>query len=166
MCNNLTETLMENIIEITWMFDSLMKSGEIKPWDMLTEEYYGSDGIKAEFYQIARDFEKKYPYDTTWEDTELDYIEEIEKFSREKLIEKFGSYELKENKKVLNWVEGAMEHYGADDIEVAIDELNPEMITVYSECHVPYGECVAEYKKCDIEVLKQQLEDMGISEGL
>lgn len=165
MCNNLTEALMENVVEITWMFDSLMRSGEIKPWDILTEEYYGSDGIKSEFYEIARDFENKYPYDTTWEDTELDYITEIEKFAREKLIEKFGSSELQENKKVIGWVEGALEHYGADDIEVGRDDDKQEMITVYTNCSV-YGECVARYDKCDIEVLKQQLEDMGISEDL
>lgn len=165
MCNNLTEALMENIVEITWLFDTLMKSGEIKPWDMLIDEWCGSDGIKEEFYQIAREFEKKYPFDTAWEDTELDYIEEIEKFAREKLIEKFGSPELQENNKVISWVEGAMEHYGVEDIEVSRDGDKPEMISVYTDISV-YGECVVEYDKCDIEVLKQQLEDMGISEDL
>ena len=165
MCNNLTEALMENIVEITWMFDSLMKSGEIKPWDMLTEGYCGSDGIKAEFYQIARDFEKKYPYDTTWEDTELDYIEEIEKFAREKLIEKFGSYELKENKKVLNWIEEALTCYGINNIDVGRDEFNPEMITIYVDCFV-YRKCVAEYDKCDIKALREQLDILGISDEL
>lgn len=165
MNNNLTKALMEDAIEITWMFDSLMRSGEIKPWDMLTEEYCGSDGIKEEFYEIAREFEKKYPYDTTWEDGELDYLTEIEKFAREKLIEKFGSPELQENKKVLGWVEGALEHYGAEDIEVGRDNKHPEMITVYTDCSA-YGELIARYDKCDIDVLKQQLEDMGISEDL
>lgn len=161
----LTKALMENAIEITWIFDSLMRSGEIKPWDMLTEEYCGSDGIKEEFYEIAREFEKKYPYDTTWKDGNLDYLEEIEKFAREKLIEKFGGPELQENKKVIDWVKIAMEHCRADDIEVGRDEKHPEMITVYTDCSV-YAEFVALYDMCDIEVLKQQLEDMGISENL
>ena len=165
MCDYLTKALMENTIEITWMFDSLIRSGEIKPWDMLTEEYYGSDGIKEEFYEIAREFEKKYPYDTAWGDGNLDYLEEIEKFAREKLIEKFGSPELQENKKVLGWVEGALEHYGAEDIEVSRDDKHPEIITVYTDCSA-YGELIARYDKCDIGVLKQQLEDMGISEDL
>lgn len=165
MCNNLTEALMENIVEITWMFDALITSGDIKPWDMLIDEYYGSDGIKEEFYQIARDFERKYPYDTAWIEPEKDYITEITKFAREKLIEKFGSPCLRENKKVIDWVEGALEHYGADDIEVGRDGDKPEMISIYTDCSV-YGECVAQYDKCDIEVLKKQLEDMGISEDL
>lgn len=165
MNNILTKALMENAIEITWMFDSLMRSGEIKPWDMLTEEYCGSDGIKEEFYEIARQFEEKYPYDTAWENGDLDYLEEIEKFARKKLIEKFGSLELQENKKVINWVNGALEHYGAEDIEVGRDDKHPEMITVYTDCSV-YAELVAQYDMCDIEVLKQQLEDLGISEDL
>lgn len=164
-CKNMTEALMENIVEITWMFDALMKSGEIKPWDMLIDECCGSNGIKEQFYEIARDFEKKYPFDTTWEDTGLDYIEEIEKFAKEKFIEKFGSNELQGNKEVIGWVEGAMSHYGAEDIEVSRDGDKPEMISVYTDFSV-YGECIAEYDKCDIKVLKQQLEDMGISEDL
>lgn len=165
MNNILTKALMENAIEITWMFDSLMRFGEIKPWDMLTEEYCGSDGIKEEFYEIAREFEKKYPYDTAWKNGNLDYLEEIEKFAREKLIEKFGSPELQESKKVIDWVNGALEHYGAEDIEVGIDGKHPEMITIYTD-YSTYGECIAQYDKCDIDVLKQQLEDMGISEDL
>ena len=39
---------------------------------------------------IAKDFEKKYPYEISW-DGELDYIEEIEKYAEKKLIEKFGN---------------------------------------------------------------------------
>lgn len=165
MCNNLTEALMENIIEITWMFDALMKSGEIKPWDMLIDEYCGSNGIKDQFYKIARDFEKKYPFDTTWEDTDLDYIEEIEKFAKEKLVEKFGSTELQENVKVIDLVKDAIYHYGTEEIKVKRDKDKTEMITVYV-WFSPYGECVAEYNKCDIKVLKQQLTNIGISEDL
>lgn len=89
MCKNITEALLEDVIEITWMFDGLEKSGKIKSWNDLMEEY-SSDVIKEEIKRIAKEFEKKYPFDTTWGDTELDYIVEIEKFSKEKLIEKFG----------------------------------------------------------------------------
>lgn len=89
-CKNKTEALLEDVIEITWVFDGLIKSNEIKSWDEILENFCGSDGIKHEIRKIAEDFEKKYPFDTTWEDTDLDYIEEIEKFAKEKLIEKFG----------------------------------------------------------------------------
>ena len=72
------------------MFDRLMKSGEIKSWNDIIDEFDGSNGVKAEFKKIAIEFEKKYPFETVWEDTERNYIEEIEKFSKEKLIEVFG----------------------------------------------------------------------------
>ena len=164
-CKNLTEALIEDVIEITWMFDGLVQSKIIKSWDEICEHEYGSDGIKNTIKNIAQKFEKKYPFETTWEDSDLDCIEEIEKFAKEKLVEKFGSTELQENKEVIGWVEGAMEHYGVEDIEVSRDGDKTEMISVYTDCSV-YGECVAQYDKCDIEVLKKQLEDMGISEDL
>ena len=40
--------------------------------------------------QIAKDFEKKYPYETSW-NRELDYIEEIEKYAEKKLMKEFGN---------------------------------------------------------------------------
>lgn len=164
-CKNMTEALLEDVIEVTWVFDTLMESNEIRSWNEIIENFCGSDGIKQEIRKIAEEFEKKYPFETAWEDTDLDYIEEIEKFAKEKLVEKFGSTELQENKEVIGWVEGAMEHYGVEDIEVRRDGDKTEMISVYTDCSV-YGECVAQYDKCDIEVLKKQLEDMGISEDL
>ena len=42
--------------------------------------------------RIAKEFEEKYPYETSW-DGELDYIEEIEKYSEKRLMEKFGENE-------------------------------------------------------------------------
>lgn len=164
-CKNMTEALLEDVIEITWVFDGLIESNEIRPRNEIIENFCGSDGIKQEIRKIAEEFEKKYPFETAWKDTDLNYIEEIEKFAKDKLIEKFGSTELQENKEVIGWVEGAMEHYGVEDIEVRRDGDKTEMISVYTDCSV-YGECVAQYDKCDIEVLKKQLEDMGISEDL
>ena len=163
-CKNITEALLEDVIEITWVFDELIHTGLIRSWDDMIDEF-GSSGFKNEIKEIAREFEKKYPFETAWEDADLDYIEEIEKFAKEKLVEKFGSTELQENKEVIGWVEGAMEHYGVEDIEVSRDGDKTEMISVYTDCSV-YGECVAQYDKCDIEVLKKQLEDIGISEDL
>ena len=94
MCKDMTEALLENVIEITWMFDSLEHSEEIKSWDDLIDEFYGSNGIKAEIIAIAKEFEEKYPFDTTWENGDLDYLEEIEKFARKRLIEIFGKKKL------------------------------------------------------------------------
>lgn len=92
-CKNLTEALLEDVIEITWMFDGLVKSGKIKSWDEICEQEYGSDGIKATIKNIAQKFEEKYPFETTWEDSDLDYIEEIEKFAKEELIREYGKVE-------------------------------------------------------------------------
>lgn len=90
-CKNMTEALLEDVIEITWMFDSLVDSGKIKSWDEILDQEDGSTGIKNTIKEIAQEFEKKFPFETTWEDTELDYIEEIERFSEKKLIEMYGN---------------------------------------------------------------------------
>ena len=88
-CKNLTEALLEDVIEITWMFDGLIKAGEIKSWNEIISDECGSDGVKNVIKNIAQKFEEKYPYDTTWEDSNLDYIEEIEKFSRNELTSRY-----------------------------------------------------------------------------
>lgn len=94
-CKNITEALLEDVIEITWVFDELIHTGLIRSWDDMIDEF-GSSGFKNEIKEIAREFEKKYPFETVWEDTDLDYIEEIEKFAREKLEEIFRRQENEE----------------------------------------------------------------------
>ena len=93
VCKNLTEALIEDVIEITWMFDGLIQSEKIKSWNEICEQEYGSDGIKNTIKKIAQDFEKRYPFETTWEDSNLDYIEEIEKFAKKELIKEYGKME-------------------------------------------------------------------------
>ena len=94
-CKNITEALLEDVIEITWVFDELIHTGLIRSWNDMIDEF-GSSGFKNEIKEIAREFEKKYPFETAWEDTDLDYIEEIEKFAREKLEEIFRRQENEE----------------------------------------------------------------------
>lgn len=94
-CKNITEALLEDVIEITWVFDELIHTGLIRSWDDMIDEF-GSSGFKNEIKEIAREFEKKYPFETAWEDTKLDYIEEIEKFAKEKLEEIFRRQENEE----------------------------------------------------------------------
>lgn len=89
MCRDIIEALLEDVIEITWMLDHLINLGTLSNWDDIIDDF-GSSGIKSEIIRIARDFEKKFPFETSWEDTGLDYIIEIEKFAKEKLIEVFG----------------------------------------------------------------------------
>lgn len=68
--------LMENVIEITWIFDWLMECEIIKSWDELYDEYYDSLVIKTEIVRIAKDFEKQYK-NIDWDDTGLDYVIEV-----------------------------------------------------------------------------------------
>ena len=111
-CKNMKDALFEDAIEITWMFDGLIESGEIKSWDELIDEFCGSDGIKLEIRKIAEDFEKKFPFDSAWEDGELDYIEEIEKFAKERLIEIFGKHKNEDYK--LDMIDGVTTCCGYD----------------------------------------------------
>lgn len=91
MCTNLTDALMEDLIEITWTFDRLVSEGKIKSWNELMEDVpTGSDGIKEVFINLAKDFEKKYPFYSTWENENMEYLIEIQKFAEEKLIKEWG----------------------------------------------------------------------------
>lgn len=81
--------LMENVIEIAWMFDQLMECEIIKSWDELNDECYDSLEVKTEIVRIAKDFEKQYK-NIDWNDTDLDYFIELEKFARTELIKTFG----------------------------------------------------------------------------
>lgn len=87
-CQNMTDALLEDVIEITMMND-LIEKGEIMPLSDILEADCGWDGVKATIKEIAKEFEQKYPYETSWEDTDLDYIEEVETFSKKKLIERY-----------------------------------------------------------------------------
>lgn len=102
MCKDIAEALQEDIIEITWMFDGLIQSGDIPSWNELMDTY-SSDDLKSIIKEIARKFEEKYPFETTWVDTDLDYIIEIEEFSKEKLMEHF-QYEEKRELDMINGI--------------------------------------------------------------
>lgn len=98
MYKNINELLQENVIEITWVFDSLLRLKKIKPWTDLLDEFEGSDGIKAEIKNIARQFEEKYPaeiWDSQASECHLDYIEEIGEFAESELIKVFGRQAVK-----------------------------------------------------------------------
>lgn len=85
-CKNITDALIEDVIEITWMFDTLVESDSIKSWDDIVDQECGSDGIKNTIKNIALKFEKKYPFDTAWSDGKRDYINTICSFAEVELI--------------------------------------------------------------------------------
>jgi len=74
--------LLENAIEITWIWEALCMQRKVKrPED--------SRNTIASIQKIAKDFEKKFSFGTSW-NGDLDYIEEIEKFAEEKLVKEYG----------------------------------------------------------------------------
>lgn len=89
MCKDRNEALLEDIIEISWVFDELEQDTLID-WDQACEKFDGSRGIKQVIERIANEFEDKYPFDTTWEDTDLVYEIEIRKFAKRRLLEEFA----------------------------------------------------------------------------
>lgn len=83
-----TTRLIENAIEITWMFDAMEKDGRIKPWDDIIDSYpTGSDAIKDFIIQIAIEFEENYDGD---ENGRCDYFEKIQEFAERRLREEYG----------------------------------------------------------------------------
>ena len=82
----------ESIIEITWVFEQLEKSGDIKSFNVLVEELVtGSDAIKDTIIQIAEDFEREYPDDYDWNAADTEYLTEIAVYAKRRLVEEFGS---------------------------------------------------------------------------
>ena len=88
-CKNITDALIEYVIEITWMFDTLVECGSIKSWDDIVYQECGVDGIKNTIKDIALKFEEKYPFDTWWSDGKRDYINIICAFAEVELIKKY-----------------------------------------------------------------------------
>ena len=83
-----TTRLMENVIEITWMFDAMEKDGRIKTWDEIIDgSPAGSDAIKDFIIQIAIEFEENYDGDRNGR---YDYLEKIQEFAERRLREEYG----------------------------------------------------------------------------
>lgn len=83
-----TTRLMENVIEITWMFDAMEEDGRIRPWDdIIDSSPAGSDAIKDFIIQIAIEFEEDYDGD---ENGRCDYLEKIQEFAERRLREEYG----------------------------------------------------------------------------
>ena len=85
---NDTTRLMENAIEITWMFDAMEGNGRIKPWnEIIDSSPAGSDAIRDFIIQIAIEFEEDYDGD---ENGRCDYLEKIQEFAERRLREEYG----------------------------------------------------------------------------
>lgn len=84
--------VIENVIEITLVYNSLMCSGEI-------DDDVDSLVYKQSIYEYAREFEKENK-DVGFDGGERDYYIEIEEFAKKKLLGDFGI----EDDEKLNWM--------------------------------------------------------------
>lgn len=79
---------VQNAVEVAWMFDSLVDSGNLPSWDTLIDQWNGSQRIREEIAKIADNFEEE-----CFNDSE--YLSKIQTYAKEKLMETF-SLELEE----------------------------------------------------------------------
>lgn len=79
------DNMIENIIEITWIFNQLSNNGEIRTLPEIADSRSVRDCIEL----IAEKFDRKHAA-TDWESGEFDYYEEIESFATQELINLYG----------------------------------------------------------------------------
>ena len=114
---NSSMRIYENIVEVTWVFDQLERTGKIKSWNTLIKKLTtGSDAIKETIIQIAEDFEKEYPDDYDWNASDKEYLTEIQNYATRNLIAEYGkdnsAIEIGDTVKV---IEATASHYDPDD---------------------------------------------------
>ena len=91
--------VIENVIEITLVYNSLMCSGEI-------DDDVDSLVYKQSIYEYAREFEKENK-GVEFNGGERDYYIEIEEFAKKKLL---GDFEIEDDEK-LNWMKSIYGEY-------------------------------------------------------
>ena len=84
---NYIQRLLENTIEITWIFDNLEESGKIKSFDEIIKDIpTGSDDIK----DLIMDMANKYELTLEMSHDDVDYLDDIQKFAEERIIKEYG----------------------------------------------------------------------------
>lgn len=82
-----------DIIEVTFVYDTLLGEGKIHPWSKDLDDQYGADQAAYKtVLNIADRFRERYP-NCEWEDEDVDYIDAIESFSSDFLIKSLGKGE-------------------------------------------------------------------------
>ena len=78
------------IIEVTFVYDTLLGEGKIRPWSKDLDDQYGADQAAYKtVLNIADRFRERYP-NCEWEDEDVDYIDAIEGFATSLLIATLG----------------------------------------------------------------------------
>lgn len=79
-----------DIIEVTFVYDTLLGEGKIRPWSKDLDDQYGADQAAYKtVLNIADRFRERYP-NCEWEDEDVDYIDAIEGFATSLLIAMLG----------------------------------------------------------------------------
>lgn len=78
-----------DIIEVTFVYDTLLQNGKICPWSK-DDDQYGSDQVAYKtVLNIVDKFRERYP-NCEWEDEDIDYIDAIEGFATNLLMATLG----------------------------------------------------------------------------
>lgn len=85
-----------DIIEVTFVYDTLLGEGKIRPWSKDLDDQYGADQAAYKtVLNIVDRFHEIYP-DCNWEDEDVDYIDAIEGFAANLLMATLGKGEANE----------------------------------------------------------------------
>ena len=82
-----------DIIEVAFVYDTLLEEELIHPWSKDLDDKYGADqAMYKTVLNIVDRFRERYP-NCEWEDEDIDYIDAIEGFASDLLIKTLGKGE-------------------------------------------------------------------------
>ena len=74
-----------DIIEVTFIYDTLLQNGKIYPWSKANDKYGADQAAYKTVLNIVDRFRERYP-NCEWEDEDIDYIDAIEGFATNLLM--------------------------------------------------------------------------------
>lgn len=84
-----------DIIEVTFIYDTLLQNGKIYPWSKANDKYGADQAAYKTVLNIVDRFQERYP-NCEWEDEDIDYIDAIEGFATNLLMATLGKGEANE----------------------------------------------------------------------
>ena len=84
-----------DIIEVTFIYDTLLQNGKIYPWSKANGKYGADQAAYKTVLNIVNRFRERY-HNCEWEDEDIDYIDAIEGFATNLLMATLGKGEANE----------------------------------------------------------------------
>lgn len=78
-----------DIIEVTFVYDTLLQEGKIHPWSKADDKYGADQAAYKTVLNIVDRFRERY-HNCEWEDEDVDYIDAIESFATNILTTTLG----------------------------------------------------------------------------